>query len=281
MPQCGIIFPNMETKFKNALFAAILRILKPLVRILLRNGIPYRTFAELAKWVYVDVARSEFGIEGRKQTDSRVSIITGLSRKEIGRLKRTVQDLDEQTLYRYNRAARVIAGWIKDQRFLDESGSPRPLSIEGTNSAFGDLVKAYGGDVPPRAVLDELVSVSAVRMKEDGEVELLTTAYLPTGDEPAMLSILGTDTAHLIATIDHNISHEDDSRFFQRKVAYDNVPVEASEKFRHLSSEKAQQLLTSLDRWLARHDRDANPSVSGSGRKKVGLGIYYFEEDAN
>ena len=275
----GIIFPNMETKIKNALFAAILRILRPLIRILLRNGIPYRTFADLAKWLYVDVARSGFSIEGRKQTDSRVSIITGLSRKEVGRLKKEVQASDEEALFRYNRAARVIAGWVKDRRFLDRKKNPKLLSLEGTEATFGDLVKAYGGDVPSRAVLDELMSVSAVRMKKDGRIELLSSAFLPSGDEPAMLSILGTDTAHLIDTIDHNISHSRDGRRFQRKVAYDNVPVEAAEKFRSLSAEKAQQLLESLDRWLARHDRDSNPSVDGTGKKKVGLGVYYFEDD--
>ncbi len=269
----------METKIKNALFAAILRILRPLIRILLRNGIPYRTFADLAKWLYVDVARSEFGIEGRKQTDSRVSIITGLSRKEVGRLKKEVQASDEEALFRYNRAARVIAGWVKDRRFLDRKKNPKLLSLEGTDSTFGELVKAYGGDVPSRAVLDELMSVSAVRMKKDGRIELLSSAFVPSGDEPAMLSILGTDTAHLIDTIDHNISHSRDGRRFQRKVAYDNVPIEAAEKFRSLSAEKAQQLLESLDRWLARHDRDSNPSVDGTGQKKVGLGVYYFEDD--
>ena len=271
----------METKTKHALFAAARRILRPLVRILLRNGIPYGTFADLAKWVYVDVARNEFGIEGRKQTDSRVSIITGLSRKEVGRLKKTAQTSDDKTLYRYNRAARVIAGWVKDRRFLDEQGNPGPLPIEGKEASFGDLVKAYGGDVPPRAVLDELMSVSAVRIKKDGRVDLLTKAYLPAGDEPVMLSILGTDTALLIETIDHNISHKDDGRRFQRKVAYDNVPIEAAERFRRLSAEQAQPLLESLDRWLSRHDRDANPSVAGTGQKKVGLGIYYFEQDVN
>lgn len=270
----------METKTKNALFAATLRILKPLIRILLRNGIPYRTFADLAKWVYVDVASNEFGIAGRKQTDSRVSIITGLSRKEVRRMKNENQVTDEAALYRYNRAARVIAGWVKDRRFQDRKGRPKALPIEDGQSTFGALVKAHGGDVPPRAVLDELLSVGAIRLRKDGRIELVTSAYLPTGDAPTMLSILGTDTAHLIETIDHNIFHKNDGRFFQRKVSYDNVPDEAAAKFRELSAEKAQQVLETLDRWLARHDRDANPSVAGTGRKKVGMGIYYFEEDA-
>jgi hypothetical protein len=269
----------MEPKVKNALHAAILKLLKPLVRILLRNGIPFKTFADLAKWMYVDIAHNEFGIMGKKQTDSRVSIITGLSRKEVRRIKNLELPGDEEAIYRYNRAARVIAGWVKDRRFLDSRGNPRTLAIEGDRPTFSDLVQIYGGDVPVRAVLDELMDVSAIRLLKSGKIKLQARAYLPAGDEPALMSILGTDVAYLIKTIDHNIIHKDDGRFFQRKVFYDNVPTEASKKFRLISADKAQKLLEILDRWLAEHDRDVNPAVKGSGRKKVGLGIYYFEED--
>jgi hypothetical protein len=269
----------METKVKNALHAAILKLLKPLVRILLRNGIPFRTFADLAKWVYVDIAHNEFGIIGRKQTDSRVSIITGLSRKEVRRIKNLKLPSDEAAIYRYNRAARVIAGWVKDRRFLDSRGNPRSLAIEEGQPTFSDLVHIYGGDVPVRAVLDELMDVSAIRFLKNDKIKLQARAYLPAGDEPTLLSILGTDVAYLIKTIDHNLIHKDDGRFFQRKVLYDNVPAEASKKFRLISADKAQKLLEVLDRWLSEHDRDVTPSVKGSGRKKIGLGIYYFEED--
>jgi len=262
----------------NALFAAVLKLLRPLTRILLRNGIPYRTFADLARWVYVDVATDEFGIEGRKQTDSRVSIITGLSRKEVRRLKQVNFPTNEEALFRFNRAARVIAGWVKDKRFVDAAGKPKELSIASGHSNFSQLVKLYGGDVPVRAVLDELMDVSAVQMLANGNIRLLADSYIPAGDEPAMLGILGTDTAYLIETIDHNIFHPDNRRFFQRKVEYDNLPAEASEKFRQLSAGKAKKLLELLDRWLAKHDRDVNPEVRGTGRMKAGLGIYYFEE---
>lgn len=263
---------------QNALFAAVLKLLRPLTRILLRNGIPYRTFADLARWVYVDVATDEFGIEGRKQTDSRVSIITGISRKEVRRLKQKDFPTDEKALFRYNRAARVIAGWVKDKRFIDTEGKPEELSLSQGHSSLSELVRLYGGDVPVRAVLDELMDVSAVQMLANGNIRLLSDSYIPAGDEPAMLSILGTDTADLIETIDHNIFHPDNRRFFQRKVAYDNLPAEAAEKFRLLSAGKAKKLLELLDRWLAKNDRDVNPEVSGTGRMKAGLGIYYFEE---
>jgi len=186
---------------------------------------------------------------------------------------------DTEAMNRYNRAARVIAGWVRDHRFADGKGRPRALPFEKGRTTFSDLVKSYSGDVPPRAILDELLNVNAVQVLPNGRIKLLVRAYLPTADEPTMLSILGTDVSYLIQTIDHNIFYPDDERFFQRKVLYDNVPIEASNKFRRLSAEKAQQLLEAMERWLSKHDRDVTFNVKGSGRKKVGLGIYYFEED--
>ena len=269
----------MKPEIKNALLAATLKLLRPLVRILLRNGIPFRAFADIAKWVYVDVASNQFQIRGKKQTDSRISIITGLSRKEVRRIKQLERFSDKEAISRYNRAARVVTGWIRDNRFKDSSGQPKDIPFDQGEVSFSELVKKYSGDVPPRAILDELMDVSAIKMLKNGNIRLLTQAYLPTGDAETTLGILGTDVAHLIDTIDHNIFSPEKERYFQRKVAYDNVPGNSADRFRKLSADKAQQLLVELDRWLAAHDRDATPSVEGSGRKKVGLGIYYIEED--
>ncbi len=248
-----------------------------MVKILLRNGIPYKAFADLARCVFMDVAMNQFGIEGRKQTDSRVSILTGFSRKEVKRLKNLKHFSDIDSIHRYNRAARVITGWIRDPLFSTD-GRPKRLAFEGGDASFSTLVKRYSNDVPPRAILDELINVKAVDMQMN-VIRLLTNAYLPTGDEPAMLSILGTDVSELIRTIDHNIYHRGDSPYFQRKVSYNNVPDSAAERFRELSADASQQLLEVMDRWLAEHDRDVTPSVTGRGRKAVGLGIYYFEKD--
>jgi len=268
----------MDEKQKKTLFAAILRLLRPLVRILLRNGVPFRGFAELAKWVYVDVARKEFGLPGRKLSDSRVSIITGLTRKEVRRLGR-LERLDDATeLDRYNRASRVITGWVRDPAFQEDGGHPRSLPFDGDEISFSALVRTYGGDVPARAVLDELRNVGAVETDAGGRIRLLTRAYVPRGEAPEKLAIMGTDVADLLSTIDHNI-RGGRPPFFQRKVAYDNLPEEAVEEFRELTALHAQELLERLDRWLARRDRDVNPNAGGTGRKRLGLGIYYFEDD--
>ncbi len=268
----------MTTKHLKRLSAATIRLLRPLIRILLRNGVSYKTFEDLAKWVYVDVANDEFSIKGRKQSISRISVVTGLSRKEVSRVRNLSRPDDNSSAEKYNRAARVIAAWRREKRFQDASGDPAPLPIEGSEISFYELVRRYSGDIPARAVLDELMHIGAVKQNKDNTLSLLTQAYIPQRSEAGKLHILGSDVAHLIATIDHNLNPDQSGPFFQRKVAYDNLPNEILAIFRELAADKAQSLLETLDKILAQHDRDVTPTVKGTGRNRAGLGIYYFEE---
>lgn len=268
----------METKIVKAVSAAVTTLLRPLVRLLLRNGIPYQTFSDMAKRVYVDVAMEEFGIPGRKPSKSRVSIITGLSRKEVLRVRRLRSPDDSGAAGMYNRAARVIAGWVRDPRFNPESGHPKDLPFDEDAACFRELVKSYSGDAPARAVLDELVRVGAVERTPDGKIRLVERSYVPKAGEIEKIGILGVDTSDLIATIDHNIQKTGDL-FFQRKVCYDNLPSETLPGFRNLAAHRAQGLLEHLDRWLSERDRDFHPEVAGTGRMRAGVGIYYFQED--
>lgn len=268
----------MNQSISQTLNNAILRLLRPLVHIMLRNGISYHVFSDLARRVYVDVAFKDFGIPRRKQTSSRVSVITGLTRKEVQKLRDLDIPADEETHRRYNRATRVISGWIRDPLFLDNNGNPLDLPLDGA-PAFSSLVKKYSGDMPVRAILDELLYVGAVALQENGSVKLMTRAYLPGTDKKAIIDILGADVADLITTINHNLDPKITAPLFQRKVSYDNIPEVFLEQFKTVSYEESQTLLEKLDKWLATRDRDLNPNVHGSGRKRVGLGIYYFEED--
>ncbi len=268
----------MSASITDTLYNAIIKLLRPLVLILLRDGISYHVFTDIVRWVYVDVAFKEFGIPGRKQSTSRISVITGLSRKEVQKLREFGFPKDVDTPGRYNRAARVIGGWISDPVFLDQKKKPLSLPLEGTVS-FSSLVRKYSGDMPVRAVLDELINVGGAELQDDGTVQLLTRAYLPSADKQAKLDILGNDVADLIATIKHNLEPGFRKPFFQRKVSYDNVPDEFVERFRNLSAQKSQRLLEVLNEWLIASDRDTNPGLKSGCRNRVGLGIYYFEEN--
>jgi hypothetical protein len=259
-----------------ALSAAVSKLLRPLVRILLQHGVSFGSFNEVAKRVFVEVASEDFALEGRKQSVSRVALLTGLTRKEVARLRDEPPLSDQETEERHNRAARVIGGWLRDRAFSSHAGRPRELPLEGEQS-FSTLVRRYSGDVPPRAVLDELLRVEAVSQTGDGRVHLLTPGYVPRGSEVDKLHMLGTDVAALIATIDNNLAPGDSPALFQRKVLYDNLPDEALPALRELADDKGQALLVALNQWMSQHDRDLAPDTPGTGRNRAGLGIYYFE----
>ena len=268
----------VDDKQLKPISAAVIRLLRPLVRILLRNGVSYRTFSDLAKWVFIDVASKEFAIRGRKQSTSRVSVITGLSRKEVTRVQHLPRPDDRASTERYNRAARVITAWQRERDFYDAEGEPAPLPMSGSGTTFSELVKRFSGDMPARAILDELIRIGAIERLEDGKIRLLARAYVPKSSEADKLNILGTDVGLLISTVDHNLKPDSIGPLFQRKVAYDNLPDEILPAFRKLSAKRAQNLLETLDRWLAQHDRDVTPTVKGNGRNHAGLGVFYFEE---
>jgi hypothetical protein len=260
-----------------ALSAAALAILRPLARVLLRNGIPYGAFADMARRAYVEVAERDFALPGKKQTVSRISTITGLTRKEVTRIQAADAVNDGSDSERYNRPARVIGGWVREKAYHDRKGRPAELPMEGDGASFASLVRNFSGDIPPRAMADELERVGAIEIKPDGKVRLLARAYVPRGDQVEKVGILGSDVADLIRTIDHNLTCPPAEAYFQRRVSYDNIPQEMLPSLGNKLARKAQACLESLDRLLAAADRDRS-QVKGTGRVRTGIGIYYFED---
>jgi hypothetical protein len=262
---------------QGILRSAIEQLLRPLCRLLLRHSMSYGAFEEIAKRVYVDVAQQDAGLEGKKPTISRIAVLSGLTRKEVQRLLAEPEAQSTEVSDRYNRAARVLTGWVRDAEFLDRKGKPRTLDVDG-DLGFAALVKRYSGDIPLRAILDELVRVGAVRERPDSRLELVTHAYVPHASAVDKLGILGSDVADLVTTIDHNLQHGGSDARFQRKVMYDAMPQSALPAFRKLSANQAQALLERLDRWLAAHEMNPPPEGHDVRRARVGMGIYYFEE---
>lgn len=273
----------MPKKSPDSLERAVVALLRPLVRLVLKRGMAFGQFAELVKHAYVEAAEEDFTVPGRKLTISRVAVLTGLTRKEASRLMQEEPPVSEsQARRRVNRAARVVSAWAVDPAFQDASGNPLDLPFDAQEGqTFARLVAQHGADVPPRAVLDELIRVGAVVRHEDGLIHLVERAYIPAGDEAAKLEILGTDVADLIASIEHNLDPPDGIRYFQRKVAYDNLPPEYLPALRELLARKGQALLEDLNDDMARHDRDLSGEVVEGPRRRAMVGIYYFEDETD
>ena len=265
----------VSSKASERLLQAIARILRPLVRIALRNGVPSDAVTELVRKVYVDVAANEFRLEGRRRTLSRISVITGLNRKEVSRLMKLIEDNDDHMEVRRNRAAHVLSAWLRDEDFHDRKGDPLDLPFTGDVS-FSELVKRHSGDMKPRAIADELLAADALETV-DGKLRMTARGYVPGHDPEELLRILGIDPAELIDTIDHNLTAADQEHLYQRKVKYDNIPAEYRHEFLRLSARKAQTLLEELDRWLAARDRGRRRSKNKKP-VSIGLGTYHILE---
>ncbi len=275
----------MKKADTHPLYRALYRILRPLARLLLRNGIPFSEFAELVKRAYVEAALEDFSDDRRKPTDSRAAVMTGLTRKEVKRQRELLaaEPSGNQQEPRAGRASRVVAGWVHDEAFQTGDGVPAVLPFDGALS-FTELVRRYSGDMTPRAVLDELLRVRVVAVDPDsGRIELRSRAYVPAGDSAELLQYFGEDVSDLVTTVDHNLVASESGRtpLFQRTLTYNNIPPEVISRWRAHAAGQSQALLEQLDCWLGPHDRD----ISGQRREgdtgqsvRTGLSIFYFEE---
>ncbi len=260
----------------ESLQKAVTHLLQPLVRLLLRHGVSHAEFSNWAKQAYVDQAAAHFGIDGKSPTVSRISIVTGINRKEVKRI-RELPDAVNTGVSKHNRAVRVVTGWLQDAEFCDSRNRPRVLNYGDPDDSFNLLVKRYGGDVPARAMLDELSRVGTVS-NTDGRVKLLHKGYVPHHSESALLDMFSVSAADLLNTLEHNLTHTDQRRL-QMSVAYDKVTSEGVKHFKSLSSEQAMNLLRGLDVVLSQYDKDANPDVKGNGEHRIGLGVYFIHEN--
>ncbi len=260
------------------LSTAIYRILKPMIGLLLRQGVAYGELSSIAKKAYVDAVENDLIASGQKATISMISIRTGLTRKEVSAIKKEtmVPPRDNQR----NRAIRVISAWISDPDF-SKDGKALTLKLQGKWGSFESLVSRYSGDIPYQAMLKELLCVGAVEKINEDQLALVQEAYIPSDDENQKYDFLGEDTACLISTISHNIVERDKAPRFQRKVRYDKIPEERLGEFRKLANKENQKLLVKLNNWLSQYDMDKHPDIASRNPTCVGVGVYYFEESNN
>ena len=257
---------------QEILKVALRRILMTLVRTLLRNGLSYGEFDQVARQCYVDVAYRDFAPAGKKQTVSNVAILTGLNRKEVKKLAERDLEQPSSENRQYNRVVRVLGGWINDARYLRSDGIPRDLDYAGLDS-FSDLVKRYSGDMPVAAMQKVLLASANIKFNDDGRVRLMSHAYLPSDDPAEKLTILGNDTCELVETIDYNLTAAEDELRFQRKASNARVAVDSIPEIKQFLKRKGQAFLEEIDLYLSQHETDDDSTA------ELSVSVFYHESN--
>jgi hypothetical protein len=252
--------------------------LRPLVKRLVAGGVPFGRLEARLRELFVEVAESELTLPGRRQTDSRVSLLTGINRKEVRRIRSAEQRGTAPGSFGMNYATNLISRWLTDAQSADRSGRPRALPYRAVRGpSFMKLARKVTVDLAPRVLLDELVRSGAVEIRPDGLIALRSDAYVPKRQESEKLQILGEDPPELIETILRNIFSESPDLLLQRKVYYDNLGSDAATQIRNEMRREGERFLRRVNRLLARHDRDRNPKAAGGDRHYAGIGVYFFE----
>ncbi len=268
----------MATKIHQALVKALYKLLRPLVKILIRYGVSYPMAADVLKRVYVDVAECEFKEPNRKKVPAaRLSLLTGIHRKDIARLKKNPDSTQEGLWERQNYLARIIFNWCNHPDYQTD-GNPLVLPVHGEGISFQQLVIECTGDVPVVTTLDELMRIGCVE-KNGEQVTLVNKAYYPADDTAEKLWVLGNSGSDLYATIEHNLAHKHEESYYQSYLYYDNIPEEVMQEVRKRANKNAQQFMKETNAWLSQYDRDGGKVSRGTGRHRAGIGIYFFAND--
>ncbi|MCB8822855.1 DUF6502 family protein [Microvirga rosea] len=256
------------------LHAPLARLLRPLVGLLIRSGITFPMLAELLRELYVNVAEYDFALQGKEQTDSRVSLLTGIHRKEVRRLRGAGAPINIVPAT-VSQTSRILARWLADPEFTDSDGHPRPLPriAEPSQPSFERLVDSVTRDVRPRAVLDEWLDRKLVVIDDQDRAVLVEAAYVPRAGDDQQLYYFGRNLHDHIAAAVANVEAQS-PQFLERAVHYDGLTKDVAEQLQQRSRELAMQALQKLN-------REAHAASNGvtPGAWRWNFGVYVYCEE--
>ena len=267
----------MDNVDQAALRHACRTLLKPIVSFLMKCGMTSREFSDIAKSAFVEVASEEYGIKGRQTNISRVSLLTGISRKEVKRQRELRENSQPMPEHKTTDATRLLSGWHQDSDFLDQRGNPLPLSVDGDGASFAKLCSRYAGDIPATTMQKELRRVGAVEQDADGKLLVRRRYYMPTQFDPQWIMNAGSTFADLGDNINQNLisDAENPSRFLGRATE-NNIDPAAIPEFRKFIEKHGQPFLELVDDWLAAH-RSETPFPGDDGQVRLGAGLFLIQ----
>jgi hypothetical protein len=270
----------MGQSVKEHLRLALRMMLKPLVKLLISQGVSHGDFSEAAKDVYVEVAIRHFD-KSTKVNQSRVAILTGLTRKEVKNvIDRAMRS--EPHGKNFSRPSRVLAGWHSDPLFVGPYGVPLEIPyespVDGGIPSFVDLVRTYSGDMAPRPMLKELLRIGAVVESENGTFKVLRRDFIPEALSADLVERLGEVTHNFFSTAARNIEKKgQDGGLFERIVFAENgVTDQTVELFDEFVKHRGQEFLEELDNWLVAREKEEK---SVARTIQTGFGMYHYIEE--
>jgi hypothetical protein len=251
--------------------------LRPLVRLLLTHSITYPYLSNLLKSIFVEVATEEFRLQGKPQTDSRISLLTGVHRKDV-KVLRPDKALEQTIPPTVSLSGKLLQAWGSDPKRLDETGRHRPLPrlmSEGGGSSFEGLVASVSKDIRSRVILDEWLRTGIASIDDQGRVCLNTVAFLKESDFDERAYFVGQNVhAHLSAAA-QNLSRGHPP-LPERSIQHSKLSDESIIELSALAKKMGGQLLDTIGQRAA--ELEARDAGNPNAQQRMRVGIYFYND---
>lgn len=261
---------------RDQLLYAFRRVLRPLIRILVRSGVRYDEFLELVRGVYVETAIRDGLGDGSKPTRAKISISTGVPRREVDRYIDNDGALPSAPKTLTAILSQILNRWHTDPQFVGPYGIPLELAVKGHKTrSFTELVCAVDAQAPVPDVLHELIRLRTVVWSGDTHVRAISRAFIPSEEmSPAQLEFFGNALTRLANTLQYNLDRKNIDKKLERSVVSSRgLPKDIVPIFERHTREKVSELLVELDNWLS-------PYATGVQKpgefERVGLAVFQF-----
>ena len=262
------------------LVLALRRVLRPMVKLMLARGITYPYLTDLLKALFVDVADKDFRLDEKQPTDSRVSLVSGVHRKEVNRLRQEMASDAEIVPSVVSLGAQLVAVWLGSAQYLDENNQPKPLArfvSEGGDMSFEALVAGVNSDIRPRVVLDEWLRLGVVHYDEQHRVCLNVAAFIPAEGFDEKAFYFGHNLHDHAAAAAHNLLGVG-KPFIERTVHYDALSAASVAALAEHSGQVGMEALLAINKSaMALETADASDTAP---RQRMTFGIYFYSEPA-
>ncbi len=262
---------------------ALRRVLRPLVRLMLAQGVTYPYLINLLKGLFVEVADQDFQLGGKPSTDSRVSLVSGVHRKDVSRLRLEMQSQAEQVPPVVSLGAQLVALWLGSPQYVDESGAPKPLhrfASEGGDVSFETLVTRVNNDIRPRVVLDEWLRLGVVQLDDQRRVCLNTSAFVPAEGFEEKVFFFGHNLHdHTCAVVSNLLGSG--TPFLERSVYYDELSREGADQLRQQAEQVGMHALLAINQTamqLEQQAKDKSAQAAGTPQHRMTFGVYFYTE---
>jgi hypothetical protein len=273
----------------GAVLARVLQAMSPLVRLLVHHGITYPALAAALKQVFLDEARRELQRRGMPTTDSALTLLSGVHRRDVRTLTREAPaSAGAGAGTKGTRAApaaaeppkslasEVVGRWMHERRYLARGGHPRVLARgAGEPGTFDHLVESVSRDVRPRAVLDELVRLGVAEESPEG-VRLLAEGFAPKRGSEEMTALFAANLHDHAAAAVANLRGE--ANFLEQAVFVDEISEDSA---RHLSQVGVAAWKVAMREVMdtAQQSFDADQALPPAGRRqRARFGVYFYSE---